>query len=106
MGRRGGSAARALGRGAPRAVYLLGVRDLYEYYLISDTLFTCCILFLNNMVRHDINIDVARETVYELVGPEPELTGKLRRTHWQSPQCQWKCLLEAKLASVEMFTLR
>ena len=34
------------------------------------------------MVRHDINIDVARETVYELVGPE--LTGKLRRTHWQS----------------------
>ena len=29
------------------------------------------------MVRHDINIDVARETVYELVGPE--LTGKLRR---------------------------
>ena len=57
------------------------------------------------MVRHDINIDVARETVYELVGPE--LTGgKLRRTHWQSPQCQWKCLLEAKLASVEMFTLR
>ena len=82
MGRRGGSAARALGRGAPRAVYLLGVRDLYEYYLISDTLYTCCILFLNNMVRHDINIDVARETVYELVGPE--LTGKLRRTHWQS----------------------
>ena len=55
------------------------------------------------MVRHDINIDVARETVYELVGPE--LTGKLRRTHWQSPR-QWKCLLEAKLASVEMFTLR
>ena len=24
------------------------------------------------MVRHDINIDVARETVYELVGPELE----------------------------------
>ena len=40
------------------------------------------------MVRHDINIDVARETVYELVGPE--LTGKLRRTQSHNGSVFWK----------------
>ena len=99
--------------GRPAAIYAKWCRtqtrhlNFFFFFLLlvlsdTDTLYTCCIFFLI-IWSGTILITTSREK------PERLRACWARRTHWQAPAnsvAQWKCLLEAKLASVEMFTLR
>ena len=58
------------------------------------------------MVRHDINIDVARETVYELVGPELEAErGRGEDEGEAAHGCNWLELVRTSFCRLRVWPL-